>query len=479
MNAPAAGIERLSPEQASTLHDASLTILERTGVQLHLDEAVEMLRKAGAKISDDNLVHIPASLVEQALSTAPKEVPIYNRNGNPSMRLGGRNNYYGPGSDCLYIVDHRTQERRQPVLQDVVEASRVCDALPNVDFVMSMFVPSDVDPEISDIHQMEIMLNHTGKPIIFVTNEFKGCKDAVAMAEVVAGGSDALRAKPFVACYINVTSALVHNEEALQKILFLSEKGIPALYIPVVTAGMSGPVTLPGSMAMLNAGALVGVVLSQLKREGAPVLVPGCGLAIMDMRTMVTPYCSPDGKGMDMTISHYLGLPNFALGGVSESKLVDQQAAAEAALTLMSATLNGGNLIHDMGYLESGLTGSLAQLVICDEIVGWLKHFIAPIEVNQETLMLDLIDEKGPTGNFLTDDHTFTHFREHWYPQLFERGNFSQWEAGGGKSLGQRAEEFVEYILANQKQNALRKETIDAVNAIFQKASQISLATKQ
>ena len=468
-----AQIQRLSPEQASAIHDASLTILEKTGVQLYLEEAVEMMRKAGAKVTDGNRVRIPASLVEDALSTAPNEVKIYNRDGQPAMTLGERNNYYGPGSDCLYIVDHRTQERRRAVLQDVVEASRVCDALSNVDFVMSMFVPSDVDPEISDVYQMEIMLNNTSKPIIFVTNEFKGCKDAVAMAEVVAGGSDALSAKPFIACYINVTSGLVHNEEALQKLLFLSEKGIPALYIPLVTAGMTSPVTLPGSMAMLNAGSLVGVVLSQLKREGAPVLVPGCGLTMMDMRTMVTPYCSPDGKGMTHSMSHYIGLPNFALGGVSESKMVDQQAAAEAALTLMCETLNGGNLIHDMGYLESGMSGSLTQLAICDEIVGWLKHFIAPIEVNQETLMLNRIDEKGPTGTFLTDDHTLEHFREHWYPQLFERGDFSRWEKAGSKSLGQRAAELVKKLLASQKQNALPKDIADGVNKISQKASQV------
>jgi len=472
MNTSGAQIQRLSPEKASAIHDASLTILEKTGVQLHFEEAVEMMRKAGAKVTDGNRVRIPASLVEEALDTAPSEVQIYNRDGQSAMLLGGRNNYYGPGSDCLYIVDHRTQERRKPVLEDVAEASRVCDALPNVDFVMSMFVPSDVDPEISDVYQMEIMLNNTSKPIIFVTNEFKGCKDAVAMAEVVAGGSDALSAKPFVACYVNVTSGLVHNEEALEKLLYLSGKGIPALYIPVVPAGMAGPVTLPGSMALLHAGALVGVVLSQLNRPGSPIIAPGCGLTIMDMRTMVTPYCSPDGKGMTHSMSHYIGLPNFALGGVSESKMVDQQAAAEAALTLMCETLNGGNLIHDMGYLESGLSGSLTQLAICDEIVSWLKHFIAPIEVNQETLVLDLIDEKGPAGNFLTDDHTYEHFREHWYPALFERGDYSQWEEAGSKSLGQRAAEFVDKLLASTKQNALPTDIAIGVNRISEKASQ-------
>ena len=275
MNIPGVQINRLSTDQCTAIHNASLEILSRTGVRLHLQEAVEMLRKAGAQVSEGNLVRIPVSLVEKALCTAPSEVQIYNRYGEPAMLLGGRNNYYGTGSDCLYIVDHRTDQRRRALLQDVVEGARVGDALPNVDFLMSMFLPSDVDPQVSDVLQMEILLNHTSKPIVFVTNEFQGCVDAVAMAEAVAGGADALNAKPFIACYINVTSGLVHNAEALEKLLFLAGKGLPALYQPLVTAGMTSPVTLPGSMAMLNAGALAGVVLSQLKREGAPVIIPG------------------------------------------------------------------------------------------------------------------------------------------------------------------------------------------------------------
>jgi trimethylamine--corrinoid protein Co-methyltransferase len=381
--------------------------------------------------------------------------------------LEKKRSYYGTGSDCLYIVDHRTGERRRAVLQDVVEGVRVCDALSHIDFVMSMFLPADLDPEISDSYQMSVMLNNTTKPIIFVTNEFAGCVDAVAMAEKVAGGADLLRERPFVACYVNVTTGLRHNESALKKLLFLAEKGLPALYIPLVTAGMTGPVTLPGSMAALNAGTLAGLVLSQLKREGAPVVVPGCGLTMMDMRTMVTPYCSPDGKGLTHAMGHHYGLPLFGLGGASESKLVDQQAAAEAALTLMVETLGGANLIHDMGYLESGLSGSLVQLIICNEIVGWLEHFMAPIEINDETLALELMAELGTEGQFIESKHTRKHFREHWYPDVFERGNHAQWQKAGGKSLGERAAERVDRILSDHEPEPLPDQASQAIETIL------------
>jgi trimethylamine--corrinoid protein Co-methyltransferase len=461
---------RLSPEQCQKLHNASLEILARTGVRLYHQEAVDLLKKAGASVSEGDRVRIPSGLVEKAFSTVPKRITLHDRHGQPTLFLEDYRCYYGPGSDCLNIIDHRTGERRKPVLQDVVEAVTVCDALPHIDFVMSMFLPSDVDPMVSDRCQMEVMLNTTTKPIVFVTNEFSGCVDAVEMAEAVAGGAEALQSRPFVACYINVTTGLIHNEDALQKLLFMAEKGLPAMYVPIVIGGLSGPVTPPGSMALINVGMLVGLVLSQLKREGAPFIVPGWGSEGLDMKTLVSPYCSPNPRGLAHAMAHYYNLPSFGLGGCSESKQVDQQAAAEAALTLMAETLGGANLIHDLGYLESGLTGSLAQLVLCDEIVGWVKHFMAPVEVDDETLALDLIDEIGPDGQFLDTEHTLAHFREHWYPTVFDRHNYDRWQAVGGKSLAERAVERVSKILAEHQPEPLPEDIARKVKAIVQRA---------
>ena len=417
---------RISPEQCQRLHNASLEILARTGARLYEQEAIDLLAEAGASVSDGNLVRIPAGLVEKAFNTVPKRLTLYDRNGKASLFLEEGNCYYGTGSDCLNIIDHRTGERRKPVLQDIVDGMVVCDALPHIDFVMSMFLPTDVSDMTSDRYQMEAMLSHTTKPIVYVTNEFSGCVDAVEMAERVAGGAEALKLRPNAACYINVTSGLRHNEEALQKLLFLAGKGLPSLYIPVVDCGINGPVTPAAGVVLVNAGVLIGLVLSQLKREGAPYIIPGWGGEGLDMRTMVSPYCAPDPKGMAHALAQHYRLPMFGIGGCSESKLVDQQAAAEATLTLMAETLGGAHLIHDLGYLESGLCGSLAQLVICNEIVDWIAHLTGPIEISEETLALDLIDELGSDGDFLGTNHTMAHFRERWYPDVFERGNHDQ-----------------------------------------------------
>ena len=220
---------RLTLDQCDQLHRASLTILERTGVRLFDPEALELVKSAGAQVSDGNRVRIPHRLVERALSTAPKNVTFYNRTGVPAMPVEGHRIFFGPGSDVLNIVDHRTWERRSPMLQDVVNGIAVCDALDNIDFVMSMFLPGDVDQRIADRYQMEVMLNHTIKPIVAVTYEMSGLADAIEMAEIGAGGPEALRAKPVVACYINGTTGLLHKQDALQQLRDLAEKGLPAL----------------------------------------------------------------------------------------------------------------------------------------------------------------------------------------------------------------------------------------------------------
>jgi trimethylamine--corrinoid protein Co-methyltransferase len=227
---------------------------------------------------------------------------------------------------------------------------------------------------------------------------------------------------------------------------------------------------MAGNVALSNAGVLVGIVLSQLKREGTPIIVPGFGGDALDLRTMVDPYAEPDHRGMAEALAHYYGLPMFSLAGGSDAKVVDQQAAIDAALTLMIDALAGGHLTHDSGYLESGLTGSLAQLAICDEIIAWIKPFLRPVEINDETLALDLIDRLGPDGSFLDTDHTRKHFRERWYPNLIERFNYAAWEKKGGKTLAQRAADKVEKILATHAPQPLSADAAKAVHAIVERA---------
>jgi trimethylamine--corrinoid protein Co-methyltransferase len=463
---------KLSDEQLHQIHQASLQILERTGVFLHDDEALALLKKAGVPITNGNHARVPARLVEWALNLAPKSITLYDRNGRDVMPLEGYNVYYGPGSDCLNVIDLDTGQPRPALLKDVADGVRLCDALKNIDFMMSFCLASDVDQHLLGQYQMREMLVNSIKPSIFVTTDFESMVDVVAMAEVVAGGADALRQKPITACYINVTGPLRHNAESLQKLLYLAGRGLPTTYIPVVLRGLNGPVTQAGALALANAGEMVGVVLSQLKREGAPIIISGGTNDTVDMRTLVGSYAAPENRVMFMEIAHQHGLPMFGLGGGSDSKLPDEQAAAEAALTMLTETLSGAHLIHDVGYLASGMTASFEQMVICSDLIDWIKRFAQGIEVNEETLALDLIDEIGADGQYLNAPHTTDHFREDWYSRLFNRQNISDWEKGGSTTLRQRAVRHARKILDEYQPEPLSNDIVAALDRIIERAQQ-------
>lgn len=462
---------KLSEKKLSKIHAASLAILERTGVRLHLEEAVDLMKNAGASVSEGNRVRIPPDLVEWALQAAPKRVTLTNRHGEETMRLEGNNVYYGPGSDCPNVIDFRTGERRPGVLQDIADGIRLCDGLENIDFVMSLNLATDKPQEIADLYQMYTMLTNTVKPILFVTNEFEGCLYAVEMAERVRGGAEALRRNPFIALYINVTAPLVHNKEALQKLLFMAEKGLPTTYTPVVLRGASGPITPAGAVAYANAGELAGLVLAQLKHEGAPVLLSGGTQDMLDMRTMLDAYAAPENRVLCVEMAHYYGLPIFGLGGASDSKLPDEQAAAEAAFSLLLETMAGAHLVHDVGYLEGGLTNSLEMIVMADEMIAWVKRFMQTTPVDAETLALEVIDGVGLDDDFLGVDHTHAHFREDWYPDLFDRRNHEAWSLDGAETLRLRARAKVEQILGDHRPEPLDADIEAKVKAVLERGT--------
>jgi trimethylamine--corrinoid protein Co-methyltransferase len=437
----------LSRAQQEKIHAASLEILERVGALIDDEESATLLRKAGVAVGDSGTFHIKPKQVEWALSVAPKRIVLHNRNAEPVMPLEPGRIYYGPGSDCLFILDHRTGKRRQATLQDVNEAILLADALPNIDFLMSAVLPSDVPTDAANRLQMRSMIENSTKPIMFVTNNFDSCLDVVQAAEIVAGESH--EKYPYCCCYINVTAPLRHNVDSLQKLLFLADKGLPTTYTPMVLRGASGPVTSAGAVALANAGELVGLVLAQLKREGAPIIHSGGYGDVFDMRTTTGAYTGPESYGVRTAMGAHYGLPVFGLGGSSDSKLPDEQAAAEASLTLLFETLGGANLIHDVGYMESGKSYSLEMLAICDEVISYIRHYCQGIEVNDETLALNLIAELGPEGDYLSSEHTVAHYKETWYPRLFNRNHFDGWLAEDGMTLGQRTQRRVEEILKN------------------------------
>jgi trimethylamine--corrinoid protein Co-methyltransferase len=448
----------LSDAQLEQIHDATLEILRRTGVRVHLDEALELLAAAGCAISDGNLVKFPAAVVEEAVEHAPSEVVIHHRSGESQLVLGGRRAYFGTGSDLPNALDLESGERRLSLLSDVIDTARLADSLPNLDFVMSMALPSDVNRDTSDRHSFLAMVANTSKPIVFTAWDESGLADIIAMAEVVAGGAEALVRRPFFVAYLEPTSPLQHSETALQKMLMMVDKGLPFVYAPGPVEGATAPVTPAGSLAMANAEALSGLAIAQLRRPGTPV-VYGSGSGPLDMRTTVATYMSPEFmlhcKAIAELGHHRYKLPVWGFAGCSDSKRADMQAGIDSAMWILWTALCGANLVHDVGYVESGLTCSCEMIVTCDEVIGFARRLLRGIEITPETLALDVIDEVGPGGEFVTTDHTLQHFKECWYPRVLDRRSHQSWIDAGQPNAVEMAREIARRAIAEHQPEPL------------------------
>jgi len=441
------------------LHDAATVILETTGLNVHHPEMRRRLADAGARLGEGPHVYLSAGMVERALSTAKRDVVVNNRLGEPVMPLGPHHIYFGTGSDLVYTRDVETAERRTSVLEDVVRAARLCDALDEIDFVMSFALPEDVPNEDAEPQQYYALLHNTVKPVIMTS--FSGL-DALErmheMACVIAGGDEAFRQRPNYIIYGQFVSPLQHDLQAVERLVFCADHEIPLIYIPTIMPGASGPLTLAGSLALAAAESLAGLVMHQTQHPGAPFIFGAC-VSQLDMRTMLFPYGSPEWRLNDLVmaeLSRYYGLPVFGTGGATDSKLADAQAGAEYATSLLVAALAGTNLIHDVGYLDSGLTGSLESIVLGAEQIRWVKQFMGGIEVSKETWATEVVADVGPGKDFLDHNHTLRHLRRTmWAPHVTDRDGYDSWVASGSQDYAARAREYAQRLVRTHRPQAV------------------------
>jgi trimethylamine--corrinoid protein Co-methyltransferase len=462
----------LSDDQLQKLHRGALEVLRRTGIRFHHQEALTMLEDAGAFVSHGNLVKFPTRLVEDAIASVPERVVMCNRDGEPAMHLEAQNVYFGTGSDCLNLLDPETGEHRKFTQDDLIDAYHLCDALPNIHFVMSVGIPADVDSDLAYDVQMALMLEHTLKPIVFVTNDLTSCQRAIDMAAAVAGGYDALRERQHILLYSEPSSPLQQSETAVDKLLLMAEYELPVVHSPGPLMGGTAPITIAGGLVMSLAEILSGLVVHQRANPGAP-FVFGAGLHHMDMKSTQICYGGPEfqlTKAAAAQLGRWYGMPTWGYAGCSDAKVMDEQAAAEAMLSVLMAKLTGANLIHDSGYMESGLTTSFEMIVLTDELVAMTDSLISGIEVSDETLMLDELHEVGPGGHFLNTDTTMARFRDFWYPDLMSREIRETWLERGGTTLGERLNEKVKTILKEHRPAPLTREKKQKVQHILAQA---------
>jgi trimethylamine--corrinoid protein Co-methyltransferase len=337
---------------------------------------------------------------------------------------------------------------------------------------MSMGVPSDVEKDNAYRDQFALMLKNTSKPLVFVCDDRSDVEAIVSMAACAAGGLDQLRVNPSVLLYSEPSSPLKHTETAVGKLLYMAEQRLPVVHSPAPVQGGTGPVSLPSALAMANAEVLSGLTIHQLAGQGAP-FVYGCGMHQMDMATGITVFVSPEFLLTRIVVAEmgrFYGLPTWGYAGDSNSCSMDEQAAAEITASVTLALQGGNNLVHDVGYLETGRTASPENMVFTNEVISMMRRTLSGFSLDEESLALDLIDTVGPDGDFLTTEHTYEHFRQLWRPQLFSRLNCDAWVEGGARRLGDQLRDRTVSIMEEHRPEPLPASVVEEIDYILRHA---------
>ena len=428
------------------IHEATLTLLAETGIEVRYGAAREVLRSGGATV-ENTRVRFGPEMVEAALQSAPKSWLVKPRGGPTSpLVLDARHSYFGTGSDILYICDPDTHERRRVVRADIEGQAALCEKLPNIDFVMSMGLPADVPQVIDDVAQVEAMLRGTRKPLLVAPRDGHVVRHLKEMCAVAGeAGSFGIYAMP--------SPPLMFDEDGASKVIACAELDVPLVWAPAPNAGTTAPASVVACIVVGNAETLGGLVLHQLVKPGAP-FVWGAGVGALNMRTMVDAYSTAacfQGHQAQTDLARWYNLPSFAYAGHSDSKTLDQQWSAEAAITGLLGALSRATLLHDVGYLESGLQSSYESIVFGDHIVSYARAFMGELAVTDETTALDEIMAVGPGGNHLARSYTRRHFREIWQSELFDTSVFDRWQSGGEQTLLDRVRERVAALRAEPR----------------------------
>jgi trimethylamine--corrinoid protein Co-methyltransferase len=449
--------------QLEEMYWGVLHTLEYTGLEVHHERARAILKAAGAWV-DGLRVRLPSHMVRRALAQAPRSFTLFARDGNPKhdIHIGPGRAHFGPGPTCPNFIDVETQARRPYVKSDVPLVAKVVDALPNIDFCESLGTVGDVHHDLGALYEFAGMFPNTSKPIVAWSYDKFDSAGIHQIAVAEAGGQTAFEQRPTYVHYCEPLSPLVSTFEALDKLIFAAEHRVPLVFTPCPIAGGTAPVTAAGIIIQGAAESWLGLTVAQALQPGLPFFMGGV-YSVMDMSSMILAYGAPELSLMmaGLTeLAHYAGLPLWQTGGCTDAKTFDGQAMIEGSLSVYFSALTGGDLTHDVGYTESAMTGSVFQLAAMDEAIGYARRITRGVEVNEDTLAVEVIHAVGPNGHYLREKHTRRYFKsEFWYPNLHDRHNFEEWDAAGRMTMKDRTVARVQDILATHQPTAIKPGT--------------------
>ncbi|MFX0168435.1 MAG: trimethylamine methyltransferase family protein [Candidatus Hodarchaeota archaeon] len=472
-------LKLLADEEVQRIHHESLVLLEEVGMTIQSQEALQLLKEAGAKVDfSDEHAYFPVSLVEETIKYAPSSISLFTRNGDPTVKLEQNCVAFNPGSAATHLLDRQTGARRHPLVTDVIEFAKVVDSLPYIEVQSTALIPADVPAVLSDRYRLYQILCHSTKPIVTGTFTLDAFTDMQRMLEAIRGSPENLRKRPLAIFDTCPSAPLQWSELTVHDLLLGAKAGIPIELISMPQLGATGPITLAGSLVLHNAESLSGVVLTQLAAQGAPVIYGGSPTAV-DMQYGTARLGAIESIMLTCAytqMAKYYGLPTHGYLGLSDAKMGgDAQTGYEAATGMLLATMAGINNIAGAGMLCFESTQSFEKLVIDDVLAGMVSRFIKGILVSDDTLALQELRDVGTKGgDFLRLRHTLEWFRkEHYLPGvLVDRQPYESWINQGASTSQERARQRVNTILKTHEVPPLSKtqqQDLDAVVKSFMK----------
>jgi trimethylamine--corrinoid protein Co-methyltransferase len=469
----------LSDELVKQIIDEGFALLMNPGIQVHNDEALSLLADADAEVDMENkIAKIPEKLARQALESRPSEFYLYDLEGNQVVHYGEDNVQFDPGSGGITILDSETQQQRQPVTEDFVKFIKLVETLPQIDAQSTAFVTSDVPEAIGDLYRLYLALNFMQKPIITGAFEKETWWTMKDMLVAVVGSEKELAKKPVAVFDACPSPPLKWSDITCQNLIDCAKFDIPAELISMPLTGANSPVTLAGAVVQHTAESLSGVTINQLANPGAPI-VWGGSPATFDMRTGTTPMGAIGTWMMNcayVQVGKELGMPTHSYLGMSDAKIVDAQCGLESCGSALMASLAGANMVSGAGMMDFESCLSYEKLVIDAEIIGMAKRLIAGIDGRQTPIALEIMQEIGHKGNYLSHPHTKKWFRKELYfpSEVIDRDTLETWEKKGSKSTWDRAQDRVDSLLSQYQPSPLsdevKKELLDITTNAANKA---------
>ena len=466
-------VEMVSKEDLLKIHRCVLEIMGEVGVYVPHQEALSIFSDAGAAVDmKENIVRIPSDLVDKALKTAPSVIDLYGVDRNRHASIGESRIYAQTGAG---MISTRSMDGtfRDATLQDLIDFTRLQDALPNIDVMHGLIDPTDISPDTHDrMFQMVAakIFQNTRKPCCLQIFSRQGVRDLFDMAAVIRGSREEAKRYPLFSVHdTNAMPPLRWVPENGEVIIEAAQLGIPAGLTAWGMMGLTAPASIPAALAQKTATFLSGLVLSQTVNPGTPFLYPvECGQ--MDMRTGNVVTASPEivkEMMIGAQLARYYGLPSRGIAA-TDAKIPDAQAAYEKAVMLTAVCMAGINLIHGVtSEMDGMMIASYEQCVIDDQIMGMVGTLVEGIEVDEDTLALETIrNVRGNAYSYIETGHTLSNYRSFWEPGIYPRKNFADWYRDGGHDLSKQAAGQVKKILSQHFPSSLSPGQVDELERI-------------